>query len=496
MNRFAMLVCLLLAFQFASAQHSTAQTFSVGANFDGEVVNPQAALLEDFNGNFEGTSLQGGFAGYCGNYSQWGCGTIYFLGDGYAGAIYSFCSDPYHACNDGELPNSALLQATNGNLYGTTQGGDPYNGNPCGLYGCGTVFEYGWGNTTGPLTTLHTFSYTDGSVPTAGLIQARDGSLYGTTTQGGTHGNYGTVFRITPAGKFITIYNFCAQANCADGYSPSGPLLQVADGSLYGVTEAGGANKNAGTVFKITPQGVLTTLYSFCVLTNCRDGVLPIGGLIQATDGNFYGTANAGGAHKRGTLFRITPGGKLTTLYSFCALPSCGDGSGPSAGVIEATDGNLYGTTYAGGTNNSGTIFQFTSTGKFSPVHSFCSQASCTDGAFPMSGLIQDTNGLLDGVTSSGGLYYWGISYTVSLGVPPFVRAIPNFGKVGSRTTLTGLDFSDATSVSFNGVPAVFTIEGSSQISATVPGSATSGKISVVTAVGTINSAVAFRVIP
>jgi len=493
MKSFAKLLCFF-AVCIAAARDSSAQTFNVGVSFEGEVINPQAALLEDFDGGFEGTSLQGGLNGYCGLYSQWGCGTIYFLGGGYAAPIYSFCSDPYHACNDGEIPNSALLQATNGNLYGTTQGGNPYNGNPCGLYGCGTVFEYGWGNKNGPLKTLHTFSYADGGVPTAGLIQATDGNLCGTTTQGGTHGNYGTIFRVTPAGKFTTLYNFCALANCADGYLPTGPLLQAADGSLYGVTEGGGANRNAGTVFKITPQGELITLYSFCALTNCRDGALPIGGLTQATDGNFYGTANEGGAHKRGTLFRITPAGKLTTLYSFCALTNCTDGFGPSAGVIQATDGNLYGTTSSGGSNSHGTIFRFTSAGKFSTVYSFCSQASCADGALPMGGLIQDTNGLLDGVTSSGGLYYWGISYTVSLGVPPFVRATPNSGKVGSRITLTGPDFSAATSVSFNDVPAAFTLVGS-HLSATVPSSATSGKISVVTANGVVNSAVAFKVI-
>lgn len=492
MKTFGIVICVV-AVCMAAAENSTAQTFKVGLNFEGDVLNAQAALVEDFNGNFEGTSFQGGVSnGGC--LSESGCGTIYSLGAIYPTPLHSFCSSYYSVCSDGELPTSALLQATNGNLYGTTQGGSPYQGNPCGGYGCGTVFEFNGDNATGPVTTLHTFSYTDGGVPTAGLIQATDGNLYGTTTEGGSNGNYGTIFRISPAGKFITLYNFCAQPSCSDGYLPSGPLVQGADGNFYGVTQAGGTSKNAGTVFKITPRGALITLYRFCALTNCRDGVVPSGGLIQATDGNFYGTTSSGGAHSGGTLFRITASGKLTNLYSFCALASCADGTEPSTGVIQATDGNLYGVTYAGGTNNMGTVFQFTARGKLNTVHSFCSQGGCTDGAFPMAGLIQDTNGILDGVTSSGGLYYLGVSYTVSLGVPEFVRAIPNFGKVGAKITLTGPIFG-ATSVTFNGVPAVFTVVGSSQITTTVPSNASSGVISVVSPYGTVNSAVAFRVI-
>jgi len=485
------LVCFAVFVLTACLLDSAAQTFSVSVNFDANALNPEATLVEGFDGSLYGTSFAGGILGPC--FNQRGCGTVYVLGGGFTTSLYSFCAqNSLNDCTDGSIPISPLFQANSGYFYGTTQGGNSSSQDPCGVYGCGTIFELVLGKPG--ITTLHTFSYTDGGVPTAGLIQGRDGNLYGTTTQGGANGNYGTLFRMTPAGNLTTLYNFCAKSNCIDGYLPSGPLLQAIDGSLYGVTAAGGANKNAGTVFKIIAPGKLVTLYSFCALTNCRDGVVPGGGLIQASDGNFYGTTNGGGTHNGGTVFRITPLGKLTTIYNFCSATNCADGSQPFTGVIQATDRNLYGITYAGGVGNRGTIFQITSTGKFTTLYSFCSQTNCSDGGYPMAGLVEDTSGFLDGVTSSGGLYGFGTGYNLSLGLSPFVRATPGFGKVGATITLTGPLYG-ATSVTFNGVPALFTVVGFSQISTTVPSNATSGNISVVTSVGPVTSAVAFRVI-
>jgi uncharacterized repeat protein (TIGR03803 family) len=489
----AKLAYLVLVVFGAATLNLSAQTFTVTANFDGGARNPEAALIEGLDAFLYGTSFAGGMIGPCS--SQSGCGTVYTVGGGFATTLYSFCAiqGTQGDCTDGSIPISALVQASNGNLYGTTQGGNSYSQDPCGAYGCGTVFEFGLGKNTGPLTTLHTFSYTDGGVPTSGLVQAKNGNLYGTTTEGGTNGNYGTVFKMTLAGKLTTIYNFCAQANCADGYLPSGPLVQGTDGNFYGEAEEGGANKNAGTIFKISLQGRLTTLYSFCAKANCADGGAPIGGLIQATDGNFYGTTVGGGAHKEGTVFRITPAGKLTTLYSFCGLANCTDGSQPSTGVIQATDGNFYGTTYQGGTGDRGTIFQITPAGKFTSLYNFCSQSDCDDGGYPMAGLLQDTTGVLDGVTSTGGVYGFGTAYNISLGLSPFVIAIPGSGKVGAAIKLT--EEYGASSVSFNGVPSAFTVSGS-EISTNVPSGATTGSISVATPSGVINSNFAFKVIP
>src|ERR1022692_4644576 len=170
-------------------------------------------------------------------------------------------------------------------------------------------------------------------VPYAGLIEAASGDFYGTTSQGGTGSPaYGTIFRITPSGTLTTLYSFCSQSACADGEQPFAGLVQGTDGDFYGTTAAGGAN-GYGTIFKITRSGTLTTLYSFCSQSGCTDGKNPLAGLAQATNGDFYGTTQQGGANcvpdGCGTVFKITPGGMLTTLYSFCAQSGCTDGSIP-----------------------------------------------------------------------------------------------------------------------------------------------------------------------
>jgi uncharacterized repeat protein (TIGR03803 family) len=201
-----------------------------------------------------------------------------------------------------------------------------------------------------------------------------------------------------------TLYIFCATAilNCPDGESPVGLVLGM-DGDFYGTTRIGGSSNRAGTVFKITPSGTLTTLHTFCVRgtsTWCPDGAGP-NGLIQGTDGNFYGTTSRGGRASRGTFFRITPAGALTTLYSFCVIGSCEDGSTPISGVIEGNDGNFYGTT-SGGFTHAGTVFKMTSHGTLTTLYRFCSKPNCTDGAVP-DGLIQGSDGDLYGTTEAGG---------------------------------------------------------------------------------------------
>ncbi len=195
-----------------------------------------------------------------------------------------------------------------------------------------------------PFTVLHSFDVTDGGRPGAALVQAINGDLYGTTLQGGANTSVdapngaGTIFRITPSGTLTTLYSFCAQSLCADGIEPSG-LVQAPSADLYGTTESGGANgRNSGTIFKITPSGALTTLYSFCAQESCADGADPVG-LVQATDGDLYGTTAAGGAKGGGTVFKITTNGTLTTLYSFCSKSACADGYHPSAGVVQASNG-------------------------------------------------------------------------------------------------------------------------------------------------------------
>jgi uncharacterized repeat protein (TIGR03803 family) len=210
-------------------------------------------------------------------------------------------------------------------------------------------------------TTLHSFDGTDGAYPVGALFQATDGNLYGTTIFLGADGD-GTVFKIATTGTLTNLQSF-------DGTNGAEPeaAFQATNGNFYGTTTYGGAN-NLGTVFKVTPGGVITTVYSFCFQINCKDGEYP-SPLAQAANGNFYGTTIFGGAHGRGTVFKITPSGTLTTLYNFCAQSGCPDGSSAVSGVIQGTDGNFYGTTETGGTTNTncpggcGTIFKMAPNG-------------------------------------------------------------------------------------------------------------------------------------
>ncbi len=382
--------CITLVVCTAAVIAAPAQTFTTLYSFDSTDGRNPTGLIQGTDGNFYGMTFHGG-SSYC----EDGCGTIFKVTPGGTlTTLHTFCQTD---CADGRNPSPSawLIQATDGNFYGTTEYGGPN--------GYGTVFRITPGGT---LTTLYSFcapsSCPDGSTPTAGLIQATDGNFYGTTGFGGAYGNipgHGTIFRITPEGMLTRLYSFCAQTGCPDGFSPSG-LIQGTDGNFYGTTLAGGAT--LGTIFRITPEGTLTTLHTFCQ-TDCADGYQPSAGLIQAIDGNFYGTTKHAGAHGGGTVFKITPGGTLTTLYGLCAQKGCADGSSPGAALIQATDGNFYGTTEYGGANNCangcGTLFEITPTGTLGTLHSFDN----TYGRWPAAGLIQATDGSFYGITGYGG---------------------------------------------------------------------------------------------
>jgi uncharacterized repeat protein (TIGR03803 family) len=251
-------------------------------------------------------------------------------------------------------------------------------------------------------TVLLSFDGANGANPFAGLVQGLDGDLYGTTYTDGTstqcEAACGTVFKITSGGSLTTLYSFCSLSGCLDGAGPIGTLALTAGGDFYGTTKWGGAHAS-GTVFKITPGGTLTTLYSFCSQDNCTDGANPTAGLVLATNGNFYGTTYDEGNSQLcgggcGTVFKISASGNLTTLYRFSGT----DGAGPAA-LIQATNGNLYGTTYSGGASNQGTIFRITPTGVLTSLLSF----DGTDGSNPYSALVQASDGDLYGTTGAGG---------------------------------------------------------------------------------------------
>jgi uncharacterized repeat protein (TIGR03803 family) len=434
--------------------------------------------------------------------------------------LHNFAAYP----TDGANPIAGLVQATDGNFYGTAwQGGTNY---------AGTVFKI---TPTGTLTTLYNFcsqpSCTDGSQPSAAMVQGSDGNFYGTTSGGGANGNLGTVFKITPGGSLTTLYSFGSQPNDGydpyaglvqgtdgnfygttvyggmiygtvfkvtplgalttlhafdgtDGADPYAGLVQGTDGNFYGTTLGGGANSN-GTVFKITPAGALTTLHRFNYLD---DGADPLAGLVQATDGNFYGTTSQGGANYAGTVFKVTPVGTLTTLHVFGGS----DGVAvPYAGLVLSTDGNFYGTTVGGGANHDGTVFKVTPVGTLTTLHSF----DGTDGESPHAGLVQGTDGNFYGTTYGGGANGYGTVFSLSVGLAPFVETQPISGSTGAPVTILGTNLTGATGVTFNGTPAPFNVVSPTEITTNVPSGAITGFVQVTgTPSGTLTSNTTFRV--
>jgi uncharacterized repeat protein (TIGR03803 family) len=346
------------------------EIYGFGGGMDGGT--PDGALVEGKDGNFYGTTFYGG---------PWDQGTIFKIGP--EGSLTRIAS--FDATFRGH-PVYALLQANDGNFYGTNWRGDVFKVKPDGtltyvggpgtplageliqgtngyIYGVVAVndWAYGWifrsslDWQSGQV--LHEFTWDrykqDGVDPGGGLIQARDGNFYGTTSGGGAYGN-GTVFRMTPEGQLTTIVSF---DNIGFARNPGGRLQEGSDGNFYGIAE-GGVGGN-GTLFRVTPAGILTTLHSF----NCFDGQEPNGGLIEANDGNFYGTApycgaNSGTYYNVGTAFRAAPSGAVTPLFAFTGVGGAYPGANPYAGLIQGSDGNLYGTTGNQGSHGIGNVFR------------------------------------------------------------------------------------------------------------------------------------------
>ncbi len=296
---------------------------------------------------------------------------------------------------------------------------------------------------------------------------------------------------MTPSGTLTTLYEFCSLPGCADGAVLFDALVQGTDGNFYGTTWGGGGG-NGGTVFKITPSGKLTTLYSFCVqyYPYCGDGSNPIK-LVLGNDGNFYGTTAYGGSYGEGSVFKITPTGTLTTIYNFCTQIACTDGAVPRDGLTLGSDGNFYSTTYYGGADNQGTIFQITAAGVLTTLFSF----DGTDGRYPIQHLFQATNGTFYGVTDNDGSSGDGTVFSLSVSLSPFVETVPTSGKVGTKVIILGNKLTGSTSVTFNGTAAAFKVVSSTEITATVPTGATTGKVQVTTkSSGTLTSNVNFQV--
>ena len=338
---------------------------SFDASADG--ISPRANAIQGNDGNFYGTTYVGGATGE---------GTVFRITPtGVETVLHSFTA----GATDGSLPTAGLIQGSDGNFYGTTGNGGPT--------GAGTVFKI---TPAGVYTVIFMFTGQDGIGP-GGLVQGSDGDFYGTTSSGGPNFD-GTVFKVTPTGAMTILHSF---TGAADGGGSSAALTLGSDGNFYGTTTFGGAN-NLGTVFKITPAGIETVIHSFAGGAN--DGISPVAALVQGTDGNFYGTTQTGGPSGQGTVFKITSAGVEAVLYSFTGGT---DGSNPYAAVIQGADGNFYGTTRSGGTSNNGTMFKVTPGGVETVLHSFA--GGTTDGSFPQASVVQGADGNFYGTNSDGG---------------------------------------------------------------------------------------------
>jgi uncharacterized repeat protein (TIGR03803 family) len=333
---------------------------------------PWAGLALDAQGNLYGTTNTGGtFARY---------GTVFKVDTtGKETVLYSFTGG-----GDGANPSARLVLDAQGNLYGTTTGG--------GEYGCGTVFKV---DTSGKETVLYSFGSTgeDGANPGAVLVLDAQGNLYSTTFYGGAD-NEGTVFKLDTSGNETVLYSLGSTEG--DGANPNAGLVLDAQGNLYGTTTGGGAGKE-GTVFMLDTSGKETVLHSFTGTGG--DGAYPEeSGLVLDAQGNLYGTTTVGGAGNEGTVFKLDTSGNETVLYSFGLSKN---GRNPIAGVVLDAQGNLYGTTYYGGTYGKGTVFRVDTSGKETVLHSFSGRNG--DGAEPLAGVVLDAQGNLYGTTLDGG---------------------------------------------------------------------------------------------
>jgi uncharacterized repeat protein (TIGR03803 family) len=466
-----LVLAALLLFAVTTA---SSQTYKVLYKFQNNGIDPAyptwtGLFAQGRDGNLYSTSQSGGLA------SKGDYGTVFQLTPaGKMTVLYSF------TFNVGTHPSSGLTLGTDGNLYGTTKGGGITNG--------GRVFKI---TTSGALKVLHSFDGgTEGSQPIAPPIEATDGNFYGTTSYGkGGHSGSGMVYKMTPKGKLTSLYQF----DFTHGGGPIG-LIQGTDGDFYGTTELGGTGK-LGVVFKITSRGKLTVLYNF----DGTKGQYPIGPIIQASDGNFYGTTFRGGPDNRGVIYKITPGGTLTVIHNFHS--AAGQATYPLAGLVQGTDGNLYGATAFGGTFGHGQLFQITPEGEYTVRHNF-GPHSAAAGSAPEVSLVQHTNGTLYSDTYEGGgsgcVAGCGLLYSLGVGLGNFVSFVGplSSGAVGKTIEILGQGLTGTTKVSFHGVKATFSVVSDTYLTTVVPTGATTGRVNVTTPGGTLISNKVFRVRP
>lgn len=450
---FALLLTLAGAAGTAPAQtYTDLHDFNSGAGDPANLVDT-GLLPQGRDGNLYGVSAGGGTSGTVYNVTAAGTPTV----------LASLNS------TTGDAAVCGLTLGSDGNFYGVAPSGGTSN--------VGTAYRVA---PTGALTVLHNFTNNgDGGVPTCPPVQAADGNLYGVTT-GFVSGIQGvsTFYKITLAGAFSTLHIF---AN-SEGQHCSA-LTQGTDGYFYGACELDGAN-GKGTLYKISAAGKVSVLHNF----TGSDGFSAQGEfLVQAKDGNFYGTSYQGGSSNFGVIFRLSPTGTYKVLYNFTGGA---DGGNPQADMEAATDGNLYGTASVGGSTTGcstgcGVIFKITTAGVFTVLHTFDS----THGSDPQSNLTQRTDGLLYGNTLSGGAKNEGVFYSLNLGLSPFITLQSTSGKAGSSVGIFGQGFSASSVVKFNGVAATAAVlSGTTYITAKVPAGSSTGFVTVTTGSTTLTS--------
>lgn len=442
-----------LALTVASAGASYAQTYTDLFNFDGvhgaSPYDPEL-LSQGRDGNLYGTTPSGG---------KFNGGVVFRVTqDGSPKILRDLTSA------DGDLPYSGLTLGTDGDFYGTAFRGGLYGGGN----GDGTAFKI---TPNGILTNLHSFNSADPS-PQAPPIQAADGYFYGTSGK--------SIYKISSSGTYTYLASIPGNS--------SAPLVQATDGSFYGTTWNGGLSNN-GTVFKLAADGTVKTVVSL----DSAHGSAPYAPLIQASDGNFYGTTIQGGINKGGVVFELTPQGVFTVLHNFPDPTVPQDGQTLYAGLLQATDGNFYGVAEGSSTGpNCGALFEITPTGHYSILYNFV----CTNGAYPVSTPMQHTNGIIYGLTWMGGTDNDGVVYSFNANLPPFIRLLPTVGASGGVIDILGQGFTSATSVTFNGTAAAFKVVSDTFLEAIVPSGASTGVVSVITPGGVLNSNQAFQVKP
>jgi len=480
---------LLLA---AGAQPAHAQTFTPLYSFgtdDSPDTAPGGALVLGRDGNIYGTT-------------NWNQSNIYNMTPGGAETrLWASAEGSGDQCEwqvgSYYPPFNGMTMGSDGLLYGT-----------CWMWGynqtsLGAIYKYDPSQGQNGITVVYSFPLDDcdAYLPSA-LTLGTDGNLYGVGY--GCGGSLGSVFRFNPTTNTVATLHTFQGIESNDGANPSGPLTLGSNGDFYGTTYAGGVNggSSAGTVYSITTKGKIKILYSFNAVTDPTTGTNPNSGVVQGADGNFYGVTYSGGIYGEGTIFKITPGGKLTFLHSF--NESTDNAGYPVWQLTLGSDGNFYGSAQdcnAGGCSNE-SLFEISTKAKkgayaYRNLYNFPNPEACsgtTPGCVPSSPLLQHPSGTFYGVTALGGegFYGEGVFYSLSTGLAPFISLQFPLGTEGTSLGIFGQGFTTATAVAFNGKAANFIVVSDTYLTATIPSGATKGYVTVTESSATLKSVIKF----